>query len=206
MAAKSGARGGSPPTDSLTGLLAEIRACRICEEHLPLGPRPVVVANASARVLIAGQAPGTRVHESGVPWDDASGDRLRAWLDIDHATFYDDSRVAIVPQGFCYPGKAGSGDLPPRPECAATWHERLLAQLPRVELIVAAGRYAQTYHLGARNKKTLTETIRAWRDYAPGVVPVPHPSWHNNRWLTTNPWFEIETLTYLRKHVRRLIG
>ncbi len=206
MAPKSGATRLTPTTDPLAALLTEIRACRICEEHLPLGPRPVVVATASARVLIAGQAPGTRVHESGVPWDDASGDRLREWLDLDRDVFYDDSRVAIVPQGFCYPGKAAGGDLPPRPECALTWHDRLLAQLPNVNLIVAAGRYAQKFHLGERNKKTLSETVRAWRDYAPAVVPVPHPSWHNNRWLTVNPWFEHETLTYLRKRVRRLIG
>ena len=130
MAPKSGATRLTPTTDPLAALLTEIRACRICEEHLPLGPRPVVVATASARVLIAGQAPGTRVHESGVPWDDASGDRLREWLDLDRDVFYDDSRVAIVPQGFCYPGKAAGGDLPPRPECALTWHDRLLAQLP----------------------------------------------------------------------------
>ena len=206
MATKSGATRLTSTTDPLAALLTEIRACRICEEHLPLRPRPVVVATVSARVLIAGQAPGTRVHESGVPWDDASGDRLREWLDLDRDVFYDDSQVAIVPQGFCYPGKAGGGDLPPRPECALTWHDRLLAQLPNVNLIVAAGRYAQKFHLGGRNKKTLTETVRAWREYAPAVVPVPHPSWHNNRWLTVNPWFEHETLTYLRKRVRRLIG
>ncbi len=192
-------------TTELDRLLAAIRACRICEDHLPLGPRPVVVASASARVLVAGQAPGTKVHKSGVPWDDASGDRLRDWLAVDRATFYDRRRIAIVPQGFCYPGKAGGGDLPPRPECAATWHDRLLAQLPNVELVVAAGRYAQDFHLGARNRKTLTETVRAWRDYAPGVVPVPHPSWHNNRWLQLNPWFESETLAYLRGRVRRLL-
>ncbi len=192
-------------TTELDRLLAAIRACRICEDHLPLGPRPVVVASAGARVLVAGQAPGTKVHKSGVPWDDASGDRLRDWLAVDRATFYDQRRIAIVPQGFCYPGKAGGGDLPPRPECAATWHDRLLAQLPNVELVVAAGRYAQDFHLGARNRKTLTETVRAWRDYAPSVVPVPHPSWHNNRWLQLNPWFESETLEYLRGRVRRLL-
>jgi len=191
--------------DALAVLLAEIRACRICEAHLPLGPRPVVAAMASARVLIAGQAPGTRVHESGVPWNDASGERLREWLDIDRAEFYDPSRVAIVPQGFCYPGKAGGGDLPPRPECTATWHDRLLALLPNVEMVVAAGRYAQDFHLRGRAKKNLTETVRAWQDYAPAVVPVPHPSWHNNRWLKLNGWFEAETLPYLRRQIRRLV-
>ena len=206
MAAKSETSRQPQSLDPLGALLAEIGACRICEEHLPLGPRPVVAAAANARVLIAGRAPGPRVHESGVPWDDASGDRLREWLDIDRAVFCDDSRVAIVPQGFCYPGKAGGGDLPPRPECAATWHGRLLAQLPNVKLIIAAGRYAQIFHLGERNKKTLTETVRAWREFAPAVVPVPHPSWHKNRWLTLNPWFADKTLTYLRRRVRRLIG
>ena len=204
MTAKAKPASGTGSARTLAALLAEIRRCRICAAELPLGPRPVVVASRSARILIAGQAPGTKVHESGMPWDDASGDRLREWLGLERDVFYDARAVAIVPQGFCYPGKAGGGDLPPRPECAATWHGRLLAQLPNVELIVAAGRYAQVYHLGARNKKTLTETVLAWRDYAPAVVPTPHPSWHNNRWLKTNPWFETETLAYLQKRVRRL--
>lgn len=190
----------------LERLLAAIRACAICTEHLPLGPRPVLAAAASARLLIAGQAPGTRVHATGVPWNDASGERLRAWLALDRATFYDARRVALVPQGFCYPGTAGGGDLPPRPECAATWHDRLLALLPDVELVVAAGRYAQAFHLGRRQRRTLTETVRAWRDYAPAVVPLPHPSWRNNGWLARNPWFERETLAYLRERVARLLA
>ena len=185
----------------LERLLAAIRACALCAPHLPLGPRPVLAAAASARLLIAGQAPGTRVHATGVPWNDASGERLRAWLGLDRAAFYDARRVALVPQGFCYPGTVGGGDLPPRPECAATWHDRLLALLPDVELVVAAGAYAQAYHLGRRRRRTLTETVRAWRDYAPAVVPLPHPSWRNNGWLARNPWFEGETLAYLRERV-----
>lgn len=190
----------------LERLLAAIRACALCADHLPLGPRPVLVAASSARLLIAGQAPGARVHATGVPWNDASGERLRAWLALDRAAFYDASRVAIVPQGFCYPGTAGGGDLPPRPECAATWHDRLLALLPDIELVVAAGAYAQAFHLGRRRRRTLTETVRAWRDYAPALVPLPHPSWRNNGWLARNPWFERETLAYLRARIARLLA
>ena len=190
----------------LERLLAAIRACAICAAHLPLGPRPVLAAAPGARLLIAGQAPGTRVHATGVPWNDASGERLRAWLALDRAAFYDAGRVAIVPQGFCYPGTAGGGDLPPRPECAATWHDRLLALLPDIELVVAAGAYAQAFHLGRRRRRTLTETVRAWRDYAPAVVPLPHPSWRNNGWLARNPWFERETLAYLRARIARLLA
>lgn len=190
----------------LERLLAAIRACALCADHLPLGPRPVLVAASSARLLIAGQAPGARVHATGVPWNDASGERLRAWLALDRAAFYDASRVAIVPQGFCYPGTVGGGDLPPRPECAATWHDRLLALLPDIELVVAAGAYAQAFHLGRRRRRTLTETVRAWRDYAPALVPLPHPSWRNNGWLARNPWFERETLAYLRARIARLLA
>ena len=196
----------APGAAELEQLLAAIRACALCAAHLPLGPRPVVVARSSARLLIAGQAPGARVHATGVPWNDASGERLRAWLGLDRAAFYDAGRVAIVPQGFCYPGTEGGGDLPPRPECAATWHDRLLALLPEVELVVAAGAYAQAFHLGRRRRRTLTETVRAWRDYAPAVVPLPHPSWRNNGWLARNPWFERETLAYLRARIARLLA
>ena len=198
-----------PPADGardLAALLAAIRACRLCEADLPLGPKPTLVAAASARILIAGQAPGTRVHATGIPWNDASGDRLRAWLALDRTAFYDARRIAIVPMGFCYPGKNASGDLPPRPECAATWHDSLLDLLPNVRLIVAAGSYAHAYHLGRRRKATLTETVRAWRTFRPKVVPIPHPSWHNTRWLKQNPWFEAETIPYLRARVARLIA
>ena len=191
--------------EKLAELVAAVRDCRLCAAHLPLGPRPVLRARASARVLIAGQAPGTKVHASGIPWNDASGERLRDWLGLPAPLFYDEGRVAIVPQGFCYPGKGANGDLPPRPECVATWHDGLLAALPNIELIVAAGRYAHAYHLKGRLKPTLTATVAAWQDYAPRVVPVPHPSWHNNHWLAQNPWFTAETLPYLRARIAKLI-
>ena len=190
----------------LDRLLAEIRACRVCEAHLPLGPNPVLQAGAGARLLVAGQAPGRRVHASGVPWQDASGDRLRQWLGIDAATFYDRQRVALVPMGFCYPGKAGSGDAPPRPECRATWHPRLLPLLPRVELTIVIGQYAQAYFLGARRRPSLTATMQAWREYLPGCLPLPHPSPRNVAWFKANPWFEGEVLPELRERVARLLG
>ncbi len=186
-------------------LLRQVRACRACEPHLPLGPRPVLRAAPSARVLIAGQAPGTKVHASGVPWNDASGERLRDWLGMDREVFYDETRVAIIPQGFCYPGRGKNGDLPPRKECEDLWHHRLFAALPNLQVFVLAGLYAQAYHLGPRRKKTLTETARAWRDYAPRYFPLPHPSWHNNRWLKINPWFETECVPALRAAVQAFV-
>ena len=192
-------------TRPLDALLASIRACRLCEAHLPLGPRPVLRASATARLLIVGQAPGTRVHASGIPWDDASGRRLREWLQVDTPTFYDESRVAIVPMGFCYPGRASSGDAPPRPECRATWHGALLPMLPAVGLTLLIGQYAQAYFLGARRKATLTDTVRAWREYAPDVVPLPHPSPRNVAWFKANPWFEGEVLPALRASVARVL-
>jgi uracil-DNA glycosylase len=187
--------------EALPALLAEVRACRLCEPHLPLGPRPVLSATSTARVLIAGQAPGTRVHATGVPWNDPSGDRLRDWLDLDRAAFYDAATFAIVPMGFCYPGRSGGGDAPPRPECAATWRSRVLALLPEVRLTLAIGRYAQAWHLGGRNKRSLGEAVRAWREYAPAVFPLPHPSPRNRRWLRDRPWFEAEVLPALRAAV-----
>jgi uracil-DNA glycosylase len=189
---------------SLTDLLARVRACRHCELQLPLGPRPVVRASATARLLIVGQAPGTRVHASGIPWDDPSGDRLRQWLQVDKETFYDDSRIAIVPMGFCYPGKGKSGDLPPRPECAPMWHGPLLAQLPAVELVLLVGSYAQNYYLGA-SRETLTARVQRWRDFGPRFLPTPHPSPRNTLWLRRNPWFEREVVPTLRERVRSLI-
>ena len=172
---------------------------------MPLGPRPIVVASRTARIVVIGQAPGTKVHASGIPWDDASGERLREWMGIDGATFYDAARIAIVPQGFCYPGRGKNGDLPPRPECAPTWQPRLFPLLPALELYVLIGRYAQAYHLGPRAKRTLGETVRAWRSYGPRFLPVPHPSWHNNRWLAQNTWFETETVPALRESVHRIL-
>lgn len=190
---------------TLAKLLREIRACRHCEQHLPLGPRPVLAARRSATILIAGQAPGTRVHETGIPWNDPSGDRLRDWLQVDRQTFYDDRRIAIVPMGFCYPGRGSSGDLPPRPECAALWRDRLLAHLPGLRLTLVLGMYAQKWHLGERRGRTLTDTVRAWRDFAPAVLPLPHPSPRNQGWLKNNPWFTDELLPYLRDSVSELL-
>jgi uracil-DNA glycosylase len=190
----------------LDALLGEIRACRLCETQLPLGPRPVLRASTTARLLIVGQAPGARVHASGVPWDDASGRRLRDWLQLDVDTFYDAARVAIVPMGFCYPGRAGSGDAPPRPECRATWHGRLLPMLPSVRLTLLIGQYAQAYVLGPRREATLTDTVRAWRRYAPDVVPLPHPSPRNVGWFKANPWFEGEMLPMLRASTAQALG
>lgn len=197
----------SSTTDTaLEDLLVDIRACRICAAHLPLGPRPVLTAARGARLLIAGQAPGRKVHSSGVPWDDASGVRLRDWLGIDSETFYDPTRVAIVPIGFCYPGKAGSGDAPPRPECRATWHPRLLPLLPEIRLKVLIGQYAQAYFLGQSRPGNLTATMRQWRDFLPRYLPLPHPSPRNVAWFKANPWFEGEVLPELREQVHQVLG
>ena len=194
------------PARELDALLREIRACRLCEAHLPLGPRPVLAASASARLLIVSQAPGARVHETGIPWNDASGRRLREWLQLDEATFYDAQRFAIVPMGFCYPGRAGSGDAPPRPECRATWHPRLLPLLHEVEFTLSIGQYAQAWCLGTRRKATLTETVRAWREYLPDNMPLPHPSPRNVGWFKANPWFEAEVLPALRERVHAVLS
>lgn len=191
---------------SLTKLLREIRACTLCAEHLPQGPRPVLAAHSDARVLIVGQAPGRRVHASGVPWDDPSGDRLREWLGLEREVFYDARRVALVPMGFCYPGTGRSGDLPPRPECAATWHEPLLAGLTRVRLVILLSQYAHDGYLGERCKDSLTDTVRAWKEYGPRYVPLPHPSPRNNLWLRRNPWFARRVLPDLQKRVRAALA
>ncbi len=191
--------------DRLPELLTEACTCRICAQHLPLGPRPVLRATKTAHLLIVGQAPGTRVHETGIPWNDPSGDRLRAWLNLDRETFYDNARVAIIPMGLCYPGRnPKGGDNPPRPECAPLWHPRLLEQLPGRQLTLLAGRYAQASYLKDRVKKTVTETVRAWRDYWPEFVPTPHPSWRSNGWLKRNPWLEDEVVPELRDAVLKL--
>lgn len=186
---------------SFDALLREVRACRACEPQLPLGANPVLRARPSARLLIVGQAPGTRVHATGIPWNDPSGERLRAWLGVERAAFYDERRVAIIPVGLCYPGRGPSGDLPPRTECAALWFDRLHAYLTRVELVLLVGHYAQALYLGARCKPTLTDTVRAFREYAPRYVPLPHPSPRNTLWLKKNPWFERELLPRLRRRV-----
>jgi uracil-DNA glycosylase len=199
------AAAGSP--DDLAALVAAARACRVCAEHLPLGPRPVLRARESARLLIVGQAPGTRVHETGVPWNDPSGDRLRHWLGLDREAFYDEARIAIVPMGLCYPGRdPRGGDRPPRPECAPLWHPPLRAALPAIELTLLIGSYAQRYYLGRSRKASMTETVRAWRDHLPEVLPLPHPSWRNTAWLRKNPWFEADLVPVLRQRVAALAG
>ncbi len=204
--------------DGLDGLRAEISACRICRDaplrgiadRLPHEPRPVAVLSARARVLIAGQAPGLRVHESGLPFDDASGDRLRQWLDVDRPTFYDRDRFAIVPMGFCFPGYDAKGsDLPPRRECAPAWRERAISAMPQIELVLAVGSYAQAWHMGASRRENMTETVRNWRDGLakegrPAVLPLPHPSWRNTGWIRRNGWFEEELLPELRRRIKML--
>lgn len=191
---------------TMKSLLADVRACRECECHLPHGPRPVIRAHSAARVLIIGQAPGAKVHESGVPWQDASGRQLREWLRMDEATFYDEKRVALMPMGFCYPGKGKSGDLPPRPECAPLWHERLRKRLKQVRLTLLIGQYSQAYYLGENTGENLTETVRAFRQYLPEFLPMPHPSPRNRFWLTKNPWFASELLPVLQTAVVAALG
>lgn len=188
----------------LSILLREIRACRICEEFLPLGPRPVLRAHQSARALIVGQAPGTKVHESGIPWNDPSGDRLRAWMQVDRETFYDESQFAIIPMGFCYPGRGTSGDLPPRPECAEAWRDKLHALLPNIELTILAGAYGQAYYLGQSGKPTLAHTVKNWKQFAPNFFPLPHPSPRNQIWMRKNPWFDKQVIPALRRRLRKL--
>ncbi len=193
---------------ALDRLTDEIRACRVCVENprkvpLPHEPRPVLCVSATARICIAGQAPGTRVHASGVPFTDPSGDRLRDWMGVSEEEFYDTSRIAIVPMGFCFPGQdAKGGDLPPRPECAEQWRARLFDHLPQIDLFLLVGQYAQGWHLGSAKRKSLTETVMNWREYGPGAIPLPHPSWRNNAWIRKNPWFESELLPVLKREVR----
>jgi uracil-DNA glycosylase len=187
---------------NLAEILADVRACRLCADVLPLGPRPVVQAGETARVLIVGQAPGTRVHETGLPFNDRSGDRLRDWMAVDRDAFYDAARFAIMPMAFCYPGRdANGGDKPPRPECAPTWHARISALLPDIRLTLLVGMYAQRYYLGGDAKRTLTETVRAWREYGPAYLPLPHPSWRNTGWIRRHPWFEAEVVPELRRRL-----
>lgn len=192
-------------TRKLPPLLSEIRACRLCEKHLPHEPRPVVQAGPGAPLLIVGQAPGRRVHETGVPWNDPSGDRLREWLNLPRETFYDETQVAIIPTAFCYPGKGRSGDLPPRPECAPAWHPRLLAMLPELQLTLLIGRYAQEFYLRDNCKSTLTETVAAYKEYLPAYFPLPHPSPRNQSWWRTNSWFERDILPELRRRVAAIL-
>lgn len=191
---------------STPDLLARVRACQLCATSLPLGPRPVLQVGSGAKILIAGQAPGRKVHESGVPFDDASGERLRAWMGVDAATFYDPDKIAILPMGFCYPGTGASGDLPPRPECAPAWRDALLALMPSIELTLVIGQYAIDWHLRPGRGVSLTETVRNWRHDWPTRLPLPHPSPRNNIWLKKNPWFEVEVLPALQGRIAAVLA
>jgi len=191
-------------TESLNGLVTEVRACTICEPHLPNGVRPVLQVNSDAKILIAGQAPGRRVHASGIPFDDPSGDRLRDWMGVTREQFYNPQLFAIVPMGFCYPGTGNSGDLPPRPECAATWRARLLRQLPRIETTLVIGKYAHDYHFGKSNL-TVTRLVENWQQHWPRRLPLPHPSPRNNIWLKKNPWFETKVVPVIRARITHLL-
>lgn len=196
-----------PACSDLPALLAEIRACRVCEPHLPLGPRPVIQVGRGARVLVVGQAPGARVHETGKPWNDRSGERLRAWMGVGPELFYDAERIALVPMGYCYPGKGASGDLPPRHECAELWLERVLAELPDIELTLLVGTYAQRRFLGGDARRaTLTDTVASWREYGDARLPLPHPSPRNQGWFKHHPWFEGELVPALRSRIARVLG
>ncbi|MCD2184561.1 uracil-DNA glycosylase family protein [Rhizobium sp. GN54] len=211
---------GNPDADGIEALRQSIAACRICRDapeggaafRLPHEPRPVVVLSDRARILIAGQAPGLRVHETGLPFNDASGDRLRDWLQVSREEFYDRERFAIVPMGFCFPGYDAAGsDLPPRRECAPRWRTAVMAAMPQVRLVLAVGQYAQRWHLGRLRARSMTETVLSWRRYLDGdlfppILPLPHPSWRNSAWLKRNGWFEAELLPELRKRVKTLTG
>lgn len=189
----------------MDNLLANIRNCSTCEAHLPLGPRPILTAHTDAKIVIIGQAPGTKVHASGIPWDDASGKQLRKWLGVTDEQFYDEKIFAIVPMGFCYPGRGKGGDLPPRPECAPQWHEQVFEFMPNVELVLLIGLYAQKYYLKKDAKKTLTETVDNYQEYLPKFFPLPHPSPRNRFWLTRNPWFQTDIVPILKSKIQSLV-
>lgn len=190
---------------SLTRLLADIQACHVCAEHLPLGPRPVFQFHPAARILIAAQAPGRKVHETGIPFNDASGERLRSWLGVSREQFYDAQQFALLPMGFCFPGTGRSGDLPPRPECAPLWRKPLLSHLPQLQLTLVIGQYALTWHLPEQRGRSLTDSVRDWRLYWPERMVLPHPSPRNNLWLRRNPWLEGELLPHLRERVQQIL-
>jgi uracil-DNA glycosylase len=215
----AGSRGGAPNFEArltragcnrkvsevkLDQLLEKVRACQVCAAHLPFPPRPVVRAAATARLLIVGQAPGTRVHDTGIPWNDPSGDRLRDWLQLSREAFYNERRIAIIPTGLCYPGRGRGGDLPPRPECAPLWHPPLRAALTKIKLTLVIGQYAQTYYLADHRKETLADTVKAYAEYLPKFFPLPHPSPRNLRWFKRHPWFEAEVLPALRAQLQAL--
>ena len=193
-------------SDSEARLHAEIAACTVCAAHLPLGPRPIARFSATSNILIIGQAPGTKVHASGVPWNDDSGDRLRAWIGLSRDEFYDPALVALMPMGFCYPGKRKGGDLPPRPECAPLWHPRILAMLPKDHLTLLVGTYAQVHYLPRTAPKTLTERVQAFHSFGPNLFPLPHPAWRSVLWAKRNPWFDAEVLPAVQAAVRARLG
>ena len=191
---------------TLDSLLTAVRGCRACEAHLPLGPRPVLRAGKTARILVVGQAPGVRVHTTGIPWGDPSGERLRAWMGVDKDVFYDESRIAIIPMGYCYPGRGNDGDMPPRRECASLWLDHLLAKLPQIELTLLIGQYAQRHFLASRRKPSLAETAKAWREYAPQYIPLPHPSPRNQPWFKRHAWFEEQLVPMLQSRIKTLLA
>lgn len=186
-------------------LLSEIRKCNICKDFLPNAPKPIIQASKNSKVLIIGQAPGQKVQDSGIPWDDASGNNLRTWLGVDKETFYNEEIFALIPMGFCFPGTGKSGDLPPRPECAPFWHQQILQSIPEVELILLVGQYAQTYYLKNSSKKTLTETVKNYLEYLPGFLPLPHPSPRNNIWQKKNIWFGKEVIPFLKEKIEYIL-
>jgi uracil-DNA glycosylase family 4 len=186
-------------------LLSQIKNCTVCHQHLPFEPRPIVAASTASKIIIIGQAPGKIVHDTGIPWNDKSGENLRRWLQVDKEAFYNTHLFALMPMGFCYPGKNKTGDAPPREECAPLWHERLIKQMKEVQLILLVGQYAQQYYLGPLVKSTLTETVKSYKLYRPLYFPLPHPSPRNNIWMAKNKWFERELLPQLQKHVHRLL-
>lgn len=190
----------------MQNLLGEIRKCTVCSEHLPLGPRPIVAAHRDSRIAVVGQAPGTKVHETGVPWDDPSGKQLRKWLGVSDEQFYNDQLFALIPMGFCYPGKGRSGDLPPRKECAPLWHKRLFQSMPNLKLIVLIGQYAQFHFLGDTRRENLTETVKNYQSYLPKYFVLPHPSPRNRFWLRKNPWFEEKVLPEFRTKISKSLN
>jgi len=189
----------------MESLLEEILGCTICKEHLPLGINPVLSAHEASKIILIGQAPGLKVHQNGIPWNDMSGKRLRTWLGVTDAVFYDARNIALIPMGFCYPGKGTSGDLPPRKECAEAWHEKLLTRMQAADLVLLVGQYAQKYYLKEKAKKTLTETVSNYESYLPNYFPLPHPSPRNRFWLRKNPWFEQEVIPELQRRVADLL-
>lgn len=193
-------------SSTLFKVIKEAKDCQICAENLPFGTRPVFQCHQDSKILIAGQAPGKKVHETGIPFNDPSGKRLREWMDVDKETFYNSKKIAILPMGFCYPGTGKSGDLPPRTECAENWRERFLQNMPNIQLILVIGKYAIDYHLGSKQKITLTETVKNWKEYWPELLPLPHPSPRNNIWLRKNPWFEKEVIPKMSEKIAEIIS